>query len=79
MLRWDTIAGLVVGLLLTASGVQAQDSPRRVLDDAGRVVELGRSPQRIVSLVPVATEILFGLGEGGRLVGRSRYDDYPLE
>ncbi len=78
-MRWDSIAGVVVGLLLASSGVQAQDSPLRVLDDAGRVVELGRSPQRIVSLVPVATEILFGLGEGKRLVGRSRYDDYPLE
>ncbi len=79
LLRWDSIAGVVVGLLLASSGVQAQDSPIRVLDDAGRVVQLGSSPQRIVSLVPVATEILFGLGEGRRLVGRSRYDDYPLE
>jgi ABC-type Fe3+-hydroxamate transport system substrate-binding protein len=27
----------------------------------------------------VATEILFGLGEGARVVGRSRFDDYPPE
>jgi ABC-type Fe3+-hydroxamate transport system substrate-binding protein len=36
-------------------------------------------PQRIVSLVPVATEILFELGEGARVVGRSRFDDHPPE
>lgn len=40
---------------------------------------LQSTPQRIVSLVPVATEILFSLGEGSRLVGRSRFDDYPPE
>ena len=79
LLRSHSIAGIVVGLLLASSTVQAQESPIRVHDDAGRAVALRSSPRRIVSLVPVATEILFGLGEGDRLVGRSRYDDYPPE
>ena len=41
--------------------------------------ELPRNPRRIVSLSPSTTETLFALGVGGRLVGRSRYCDYPPE
>lgn len=33
--------------------------------------------RRIVSIVPSATEVLFALGAGDRVVGRSDYDDYP--
>lgn len=35
------------------------------------------APERIVSLSPSTTEALFALGAGKRLVGRSRFDDYP--
>ncbi|MBE3076788.1 MAG: ABC transporter substrate-binding protein, partial [Actinobacteria bacterium] len=34
-------------------------------------------PNRIVSLNPATTEILFTLGAGGRLVGRTKYDLWP--
>lgn len=36
-----------------------------------------RSPARIISLVPSATEMLFAMGAGGRVVGVSSYDTYP--
>jgi iron complex transport system substrate-binding protein len=36
-------------------------------------------PQRIVSLVPAVTEMIFTIGEGGRLVGVSNYDRFPPE
>ncbi len=39
----------------------------------------GGPVRRIVTLGPNATEILFALGAGDRVVGVSRYDDYPLE
>lgn len=35
------------------------------------------SPRRIVSFVPAATEMLFAMGAGDRLVGVSSYDRYP--
>ncbi|HJU75054.1 MAG TPA: helical backbone metal receptor [Gemmatimonadaceae bacterium] len=35
------------------------------------------TPQRIVSLNPTTTELLFALGAGHRLVGRSRWDVFP--
>src|SRR5205814_9439610 len=36
-------------------------------------------PQRIVSLIPSVTEMLFAIGEGKRVVGVSSYDEYPPE
>jgi iron complex transport system substrate-binding protein len=49
------------------------------VDDAGRVVELSGIPQRIVSLAPSNTEILFAIGAGDRVVGRDEFSDYPEE
>jgi iron complex transport system substrate-binding protein len=46
-------------------------------DDFGQPIALGRSPRRIVSLNPTTTEILFTIGAGGRLVGRTTYDVFP--
>ncbi|MEE8573416.1 MAG: cobalamin-binding protein [Gemmatimonadota bacterium] len=79
MFKWYPLAGALGCALLASSDIRAQSEPIRVEDDAGRVLVLETAPQRIVSLVPVATEILFSLGEGSRLVGRSRFDDYPPE
>jgi iron complex transport system substrate-binding protein len=36
-------------------------------------------PQRVISLAPNLTEIMFALGEGARLKGVTRYDDFPQE
>lgn len=38
-----------------------------------------RQPSRIISLVPAATEMLFALGVGGRVVGVSSFDRHPSE
>ena len=47
------------------------------VDDWGRTVSLRAPARRIVSLSPASTEILFALGLGGRVVGRTRWCDYP--
>lgn len=49
---------------------------RAVLDDYGDTVAAGPA-SRIVSLSPATTEILFALGAGRRLVGRTRWDLWP--
>lgn len=46
-------------------------------DDFGHLLAPGSDPRRIVSLNPTTTEILFAIGAGNRLVGRSRWDLHP--
>lgn len=54
--------------------------PARVVqDDLGRTVWLTRHPQRLISLAPSVTEMLFALGVGDRVVGVTSYCDYPPE
>ena len=48
------------------------------MDDAGDSVRVGPAG-RIVSLNPVATELLFASGAGPRVVGRTHWDTYPAE
>jgi iron complex transport system substrate-binding protein len=48
-----------------------------VVDDLGRSVSLNQIPQRIVSLSPSNTEILFALGLGDKVVGATKYCNYP--
>lgn len=71
--------GCAASVLLGPVGEVAAQQPVRLVDDADRTIVLPGPPRRIVSLVPVATEILFELGEGARIVGRSRFDDQPPE
>jgi len=53
------------------------DFPLTIVDDLGRTVEIERLPQRIVSLAPSNTEILFALGLEDKIVGTTDYCDYP--
>lgn len=51
--------------------------PIELTDGRGRTVTVQQAPQRIVSLAPSTTEIVFALGAGHKLVGRTRFCDYP--
>ncbi len=46
-------------------------------DDAGKTVTLPKAAQRIVSLAPHITEVLFSAGAGDRIVGTVSYSDFP--
>jgi len=46
-------------------------------DDLGRIVKIDVPPQRIISLSPGITEILFFLDLGDRVVGVTNFCDYP--
>jgi iron complex transport system substrate-binding protein len=48
-----------------------------VVDDARHIVTLSAPAQRIVSLAPHATELLFAAGAGAKIVGVSEYSNYP--
>ena len=48
-----------------------------VVDDAGRKLVLERPAQRVISMAPHVTELLFAAGGGGKVVGAMNYSDYP--
>lgn len=48
-------------------------------DDFGRNVTIKEKPERIISLSPAETEILFALGLGDKVVGVTEYCNYPPE
>jgi len=52
---------------------------RTVTDDYGTTVTIAGTPERIVSLAPTNTEVLFALGLGDRVVGVTDYCNYPTE
>jgi ABC-type Fe3+-hydroxamate transport system substrate-binding protein len=67
-------------LVLFFAVVACSDSrtqARVATDDFGDQIRIGVPPTRIVSLNPATTEMLFSLGAGHRLVGRSKYDLWP--
>lgn len=78
---------LAAALLLFPLGAPAADvaadralAPADTLeveDDLGRTVRLPGPPDRIVSLVPPITEVLYALGAGPRVVGRTRFGTHP--
>ena len=53
--------------------------PMTVTDYLGNEMEFAEAPQKIVSLSPSCTEILYALGQGDKMVGVSTWCTYPEE
>jgi len=61
-------------LLIT---IRIPSDARTVTDQLGRLVTVPDKPQRVVSLAPNITEIIFAIGQEHRLKGVTMYSDYP--
>ena len=83
-----TIAILLTAVLLAACGPSAPAPtatptleptpvPISSIDGLGRTITLVQPAQRIVSLAPSNTEILYAIGAGGQVVGRDEFSNYP--
>jgi len=68
------IAGVILVWMLHNGPVW---SAIQVVDDAGQALTLQKPAQRIVSLAPHITELLFAVGAGAAVVGTSEFSDYP--
>jgi iron complex transport system substrate-binding protein len=70
---------LIILFIFILSGMGDRALSATFTDEVGRTVEVSGPPQRIVSVAPNVTEILFALGLEDRLVGVSNYCQYPPE
>lgn len=61
------------------TAVPAPAFPVTVTDDDGQTITIDKEPQRLITLAPSNTEIVYALGIGDRLVAVSDYSDYPPE
>ncbi len=68
---------LVAVVLVACASSQSSVGRLQVVDDAGDTVRLAEPAHRVVSLIPATTELLFAIGAGPRLVGRTAWCDYP--
>jgi len=70
----------VAALLLNLLGCGPARPARQdvsLVDDAGDTVQIAGVARRVVSLIPATTELLFAIGAGDVLVGRTEWCDYP--
>jgi len=68
---------LVLALASAAQAAVAATPAWQLHDDEGRLLTLAGPPQRIVSLSPGATAMLFAAGGGARVVGTPEFSEEP--
>lgn len=82
------LSALLITLLLSACGTEKQESKPKekkevqsyiVKDDLKKEITFDKVPEKVVSLQPSNTEILYALGEGDKIIGVTDYDNYPEE
>ena len=82
MFRKLTFLLLMFGLLSAGCAPSAAAPAAQGLnfiDGLGRAVILAGPAERVVSLAPSNTEILFAIGAGDHVVGRDQFSDYPAD
>jgi iron complex transport system substrate-binding protein len=76
-LRYITTVFMISVFLLIS--LEPTATAKTVTDQLGRHVTVPDKPQRVVSLAPSITEIVFALDQGHRLQGVTTYSDFPSE
>jgi ABC-type Fe3+-hydroxamate transport system substrate-binding protein len=75
------LAAILLGLLAQACTPSdrhpAVRGPDLIIDDFDDTIRVATPAMRIVSLNPTTTEILFAIGAGSKLVGRTKWDSWP--
>src|SRR4051812_15139802 len=76
--RSNLLSAAIIGLgLIGCERAAPPEGQLRAVDDARDTVRLQAPARRVVSLIPAATELLFAIGAGSSVVGRTQYCDYP--
>jgi iron complex transport system substrate-binding protein len=73
------VVALVAVLTRGSCGSDAPHAHTALTDDFGDTLVAAAPPARIVSLNPTTTELLYAIGAGSRVVGRTHWDLWPAE
>jgi iron complex transport system substrate-binding protein len=84
MLKRTLLFVIILAILATlasacAPGAAPAAGPIVVMDGDGKEFRLEKAAQRVISLAPSNTEILFAVGAGKQVVGREDFSNYPEE
>jgi iron complex transport system substrate-binding protein len=85
MMRRLRVHAFALAIACTVCAISAPDTARAAavsttvsaVDDAGNTVTLAAPAQRVISLAPHVTELIYAAGGGAKLVGAVAYSDYP--
>ena len=77
MKRFTLLSLSLLLVILALAGCKTPVTQGNYTDDMGRTVQINGIPQSIISLSPSNTEILFALGLEDRLIGVTKYCNYP--
>ncbi len=66
-------------VVMVSLNVIASGFPVTVVDDTGQEIRVVKKPERIISLAPNMTEMLFALGLNKEIIGVTSFADYPEE
>ena len=79
MLRKFLFITLLISLLVACSPAAPASGNLSFTDGLGREVKLAGTAQKVISLAPSNTEILYAIGAGKQVVGRDTLSDFPEE
>lgn len=65
--------------ILTGMPFMTNVAPRTFVDAAGHTLVLAKAPNRVVSMAPSVTEILFAIGASDQVIAVTQSCDYPPE
>lgn len=77
MAKKDKILIILVLLIINISGQAVANYPVTITDDLDHQVRFNQPPQRIVSLAPNITEILYKLNLETKVIGVTKFCNYP--
>lgn len=77
-----TVAPVATEIVVTeapATEIPTDVPAMTYVDGLGREIILNGPAQRVISLAPSLTEVLFAIGAGAQVVGRDDFSDFPAE
>jgi len=79
MIKFKCITTVFMITVFLLISLEPTATAKTVTDQLGRHVTVPDNPQRVISLAPSITEIVFALDQGHRLQGVTTYSDFPSE